>query len=175
MVQFGTQTQTQGLAAQLNEGIRALDIRLREAGDTFLVMHGAEPLGNLTFVPDVLQVATDFPHKNSTETIVMKVKKETDNPGTGNRKSFDQVFQDYENQTNPATSRQYGSYIWQATPSTQVPANLGVARGKIIIVQNGWDTADSGDSVVQTVDPNFATGEKIFPPKARTTGTLLTL
>jgi Cadherin domain len=91
----------------------------------------------LNFGPDVLQVATDFLAAHPTETIVMKVQ--TDVAGRNNTKSFDQVFHDYEQQTNSNTGQLYGSYIYQATPAARVPANLGAARGKIIIVQSDWD------------------------------------
>lgn len=144
------QTQDLSLGEQLDEGVRALDIRVEQTHDQLQIVHGHLPIGNLFFDSAVLQVATDFLAQNPTETVVMQVQVDN-NDGTGNTKTVDQTFQDYESELNPDTGKPYGDYIWDARNSP-IPPTLGQARGKIVIIQSnavdgvdpslGWNPAD---------------------------------
>jgi len=175
LVNLIVQTQTLSLADQLDAGIRALDIRVQEANDKLRCVHGEEPLGTLDFGPDVLQVATKFLADHPSETIVMSVA--IDKAGSNNTKSVEQVFHDYETQINPLTGLQYRDYIWQPTwtavpdadgkwhyNTTRVPANLGEARGKIIITQNLWP--DAYNSAIMSEEPFQAPPGTLEPPFA---------
>jgi Ca2+-binding RTX toxin-like protein len=131
-VQGIAKTQDLTLQQQLDEGVRALDIRLQQTNDTLTDVHASLPIGDLQFVPDVMQVATNFLAQNPSETIIMQVQE--DSTGPGNSSSFDQVFQQ--------AIQPFGSYVWQPTAQEPVPATLGEARGKIVVIQSKWDTPD---------------------------------
>ncbi len=140
LVQVIAQTQSLNLQQQLDEGVRAVDIRVEPVGgDAFELVHQSLPIGTppLMFDTAVLQVATDFLAQNPSETIVMQVQ--VDSSGSGNP---DDIFHEYESEINPDTGQPYGNYIWQATSNEPVPNTLGEARGKIVIIQSNWNPAD---------------------------------
>ncbi|WP_434300497.1 phosphatidylinositol-specific phospholipase C domain-containing protein [Corallococcus exiguus] len=117
-----TQTQSLSLRAQLDAGLRALDIRCRHIGDRFAIHHGVVYL-NANF-DDVLTTTTQFLRDHPGETILMRVKEE--HTPDGNSRSFQQTFEWYRSQ--PA----YSPYVWRGT---HVPT-LGEVRGKIVILDN---------------------------------------
>jgi len=114
------QTQDLTLQQQLDEGVRALDIRLQQTNDTLIDVHGSLPIGDLHFAPDVMQVATNFLAQNPSETLIMQVQE--DSTGPGNSKNFDQVFQQ--------AIQPFSSLVWQPTASEPVPATLGEGARK---------------------------------------------
>ena len=87
LVQNIAQTQDLTLQQQLDEGVRALDIRVQQNNDELIDVHGSLPIGNVKFVPDVMQVASDFLTQHPSETIVMQVQK--DSVGDNNNEDFD--------------------------------------------------------------------------------------
>ena len=64
-----------GIEDQLKDGIRFLDIRLRDYQDHLYVHH--DRLFEGIDFPDVLKICADFLETNSTETILMLVNQET--------------------------------------------------------------------------------------------------
>ncbi|MGA2255464.1 MAG: phosphatidylinositol-specific phospholipase C domain-containing protein, partial [Thermoguttaceae bacterium] len=141
IVQLISQSQSADLATQLNEGIRALDIRVGLTDNSLEIVHGPVTIGNppLMFDTAVLQVVTDFLAQHPSETVVMQVQQDyNDNTSV---LTTAQVFQDYEAEVNPDTDLPYRDYIYDPTSSRNVngiPPNLGAARGKIVIIQSNW-------------------------------------
>ncbi|MCP3142623.1 phosphatidylinositol-specific phospholipase C domain-containing protein [Pyxidicoccus xibeiensis] len=117
-----TQTQSLNLRAQLDAGIRALDIRCRHIDNAFAIHHGVVYL-NVNFT-DVLNTAIQFLNANPRETLVMRVKKEHTEENV--TRTFAQTFEWYRDQ--PA----FSPYIWRGS---HVPT-LGEARGKIVILDD---------------------------------------
>jgi hypothetical protein len=146
------QTQDLSLGQQLNEGVRALDIRVEQAHDQFQIVHGPLPIGNLMFDSAVLQVVTDFLAQNPTETIVMQVQVDNHN-GTGNTQTVDDTFKAYETELNPDTGKPYSDYLFQGKG---IPPTLGEARGKIVIIQSDATGNGGNGSAWDPADPNFA-------------------
>lgn len=70
-----TTTQRMFLKAQLESGIRFLDIRVRHSFDRFLIYHGAQFLG-WGFFDGVLKVVDEFLDSHPGETILMRVQPE---------------------------------------------------------------------------------------------------
>ncbi len=129
---FGDSAET--LTAQLNAGIRMIDIRARiNDGNTFTVHHGAE-YQNANF-DDVLNKLQDFLKAHQGETVLMRLKQEcTGEIGSctdaGGQASFQDIFDKYRR-----------PIFWE--PSVQrnsrasMPA-LKDVRGKVILaVLNG--------------------------------------
>ncbi|MBQ3420203.1 MAG: phosphatidylinositol-specific phospholipase C domain-containing protein [Romboutsia sp.] len=83
-VQSVAKCQELSIDDQLNAGVRYIDVRCREIGDSFTIHHGPV-YQNLNF-DDVLKSCKDFLKTNPTETIIMSVKEEY-NP-TDNTKLF---------------------------------------------------------------------------------------
>ncbi|MCB1806531.1 MAG: phosphatidylinositol-specific phospholipase C [Candidatus Competibacteraceae bacterium] len=134
MSRFGgdlVETQSLLLRAQLDAGVRALDIRARHYEDFFTIHHGIE-FQNAYFGADVLTVIEDFLDDNPSETIIMRlgdtgVPEPEDPIGT-----YEDTFLLYD--------AQYPGLIWH--PSTwgtnaipDIPT-LGDVRGKIVILQD---------------------------------------
>ncbi|MGH0792326.1 phosphatidylinositol-specific phospholipase C [Bacillus cereus] len=111
--------QAASLSTQLEKGIRYLDIRIRDTGDSFAIHHG--PVYQEAMFGDVLNMVVDFLKNNPSETIVMRVKNEHEQ----DLDRYDDIFQNY--------LKKYGSYFW--TPTSYNP-KLGEVRGKIVILQD---------------------------------------
>ena len=125
------------LAAQLNAGIRAIDIRVRVSdlpNKVFAIHHG--PFYQNATYGDVLRVAGDFLAAHPTETVLMNVKAEctgeafscSDVDGTTNEVRQD-IFNNYRDNNEYAKK-----YFW--TPSFTGEADmptLGQVRGKIVL------------------------------------------
>ncbi|MFI5891598.1 phosphatidylinositol-specific phospholipase C [Actinoplanes sp. NPDC051513] len=125
------------LAAQLNAGIRMIDVRARvNTGNTFTIHHGAT-YQNANF-DDVLNRLGDFLGAHPGETVVLRLKQEctgelgscTDATG---QSSFQDIFDAYGSKHpnlfwNPSVSR---------SAAAAMPA-LGGVRGKVVLaVMNG--------------------------------------
>jgi 1-phosphatidylinositol phosphodiesterase len=110
-------TQSMGLAAQLNSGIRAWDIRLGESSGRLELYHGIARQGQ-DFQNDVLATADAFLQAHPAESILMRVKEE---------------------QTVPDFADQVHSYL-AADPHVYRGASddpqLSDIRGKIVVLQD---------------------------------------
>lgn len=110
-------TQDLSILAQLQAGVRFLDIRCRHYQDAFVIHHGAI-YQHLNF-DDVLQACKQFLAANPSETIVMSVKQE--HTAEGNSRTFPEEFQRYVNKDQA---------LWYLNPG--IPA-IGDVRGKIVL------------------------------------------
>ncbi|WP_129716153.1 phosphatidylinositol-specific phospholipase C [Pedobacter sp. SYP-B3415] len=111
--------QTLSIAAQLNAGVRYLDIRCRHIDNAFTIHHGAI-YQNLNF-NDVLNACISFLNSNPTETIIMSVKEE--HTPSNNTRTFEQTFDSYVQQN---------ASKWDL--GVTVPT-LGAVRGKIKLLR----------------------------------------
>lgn len=114
------------LAAQLEAGVRYIDVRCRHMDDAFAIYHGA--IFQQQQFADVLATVTDFLDRNPSETILMSVKEESVAEGT--TRSFEATFASY---VDPARW-----YLGAALPT------LDEARGKIVLVRRFAANAASG-------------------------------
>jgi hypothetical protein len=125
------------LAAQLDAGIRMIDIRARvNAGNTFTIHHGAT-YQNANF-DDVLNRLTDFLGAHPGETVIVRLKQEctgeigscTDASG---QSAFDDVFDSYV--------ARHLNLFWTPSVTRSAAATLpalGAVRGKVVLaVMNG--------------------------------------
>jgi len=139
MARYGgglAETQSLPLRAQLDAGIRVLDIRCRHIENVFAIHHGVI-FQNAFFGADVLGVCDDFLRENPTETILMRVSDEGVPEAKDCTRSFNDTFRWYRDQTS------YGNVIWPIYPDylTRVSTNhyrtprLGEVRGKVVIRQ----------------------------------------
>lgn len=119
----GVETQTLGLAAQLEAGIRVLDIRCRHIGNAFAIHHGIVYLGRN--FDDVLGTVTDFLRRHPTETVAMRVKEEHE--PADNTRSFSETFGAYW------SDPRYAPYFW--APTSTDPS-LDEIRGRIVVLQD---------------------------------------
>lgn len=133
---FWAQTQSLTLERQLQAGIRAFDIRLRNVGDSLKVFHGTID-ENATFGTDVLAVFKKFLAEHRRETVIMRVQKTAADVNAA--RTFADAVAWYK--------AQYDSIIWKGDPRThfEKAPRLGDVRGKIVILQD-FMPADSADS-----------------------------
>ncbi|HYO70313.1 MAG TPA: phosphatidylinositol-specific phospholipase C domain-containing protein [Archangium sp.] len=136
-------TQSLGLRAQLDAGIRVLDIRARHIGNAFTIHHG--PYYLAANFDEVLGTAVQFLQEHPSETILMRLKEEHE--PESNTRSFIDTFKAYRDQPS------YDRSIWRGTT---VPA-LGQVRGKIVILDEfsrgvygiRWGALDIQDAYTQ--------------------------
>ncbi len=136
------------IAAQLEAGVRFLDIRCRHIGNAFAIHHGSI-YQNMNF-NDVLLACTGFLTSHPGETIVMSVKEEYD--ATDNTRTFEQTFDSYV--------QQYSSF-WSL--GATIPT-LGQVRGKIVLLRRfgatttpkGIDATAWADNTVFTINNSNA-------------------
>jgi 1-phosphatidylinositol phosphodiesterase len=107
------------VGAQLNAGIRFLDVRCRVTGDAFAIHHAAF-YQNLMF-GDVLVACRDFLAAHPAETVLMRVKQE------------------YSEESDEAFRRIFDLYLDQKgwRPLFHIDAalpSLGQARGKVVLL-----------------------------------------
>jgi 1-phosphatidylinositol phosphodiesterase len=107
------------LAAQLDAGVRYLDVRCRHVDNAFSIYHG--PVFQQQELDEVLDTVIGFLEEHPSETIMMSVKEES--VAVGATRSFEQTFASY---VATAPERWY--------LGTSVP-RLGEARGKIVLVR----------------------------------------
>ena len=110
---------TQGwtVSEQLTAGIRFLDIRIGNFGDTFDIVHGSIKVSGLTF-DDVLETCYSFLKSHQTETIIMSVQRDA-----GDKDTFADRFKNYLDEEH--------KNLWYTEGG--VPT-LGKVRGKIVLV-----------------------------------------
>ncbi|MER5863473.1 phosphatidylinositol-specific phospholipase C domain-containing protein [Kitasatospora sp. NPDC002040] len=125
---FGDSAAT--LRAQLDRGIRAIDIRVRVIGGTFTIHHGT--FYQTANFEDVLKKAQSFLGAHPGETVVMRLKAEcngstgscTDEPASVDQTVRQQIFDNYV-----AT---FPGLFYNDGRRTD-PPTLGQARGKIVL------------------------------------------
>ncbi|BFV60680.1 hypothetical protein KCMC57_up57840 [Kitasatospora sp. CMC57] len=132
---FGDSAAT--LTAQLDRGIRSVDIRVRIINDKFVIHHGAS-YQNANF-DDVLTKAKSFLAAHKGETILMRLRAECDgsiasctddHPAASHTALFD------------AYAKQYAGLFYNNGKRSD-PPTLGQARGKIVL---SVFNAGNGDS-----------------------------
>lgn len=111
--------QTLTIDAQLNAGVRYLDIRGRHLNNTFEIYHGSV-YQKMNFT-DVLNLSANFLINHPTETIIMSIKEE--HTSVGNTRSYEATFDSYVQQ-NPS--------LWQLGESVPMIDNM---RGKIQLLR----------------------------------------
>ena len=116
------QTQSMPLPAQLQSGVRVLDIRCRHIEDIFAIHHGS--FFQNAFFGDVLNMARDFLKAHPGEAILMRVKEEY--TPEKNTRTFEETFRDYYWAT-------WKDIFWQ--PISDNPT-LGQIRGKVVVLQD---------------------------------------
>jgi 1-phosphatidylinositol phosphodiesterase len=128
------------LTAQLNAGIRAVDIRARVNDDnTFTIHHGA--VYQQANYDDVLNALGSFLDQHPSETVVMRLKQEcTGQFGScrdvGGQASFADIFDRYRDNNAAARARFWAPSVNRGQ-AADTPA-LGTVRGKIVLaVLNG--------------------------------------
>jgi 1-phosphatidylinositol phosphodiesterase len=139
--------QNLSLAAQLEAGVRYLDVRCRHLDDAFSIFHG--PVFQQQALDDVLDTVIGFLDAHPTETVLMSVKEESVAAGT--TRSFEQTFASY---VARAPERWY---LGNAVPM------LGEARGKIVLVRRfaasaavlGIDAAAWADNQTFSLAPSL--------------------
>ncbi len=123
--ELAVQTQTLGLRAQLDSGIRMLDIRFKHAGDVFLIVHGSV-YQNAEFGTDVLAPVIAFLRDHPSETVLMRVK-EDDGPVNTGGVTRSQRFKQYQTDFGPG-------HFWD--PAASANPTLKDLRGRIVVVDN---------------------------------------
>jgi 1-phosphatidylinositol phosphodiesterase len=130
-----SRTQSMQLHAQLNAGIRALDIRLATARDTappapyyLRCMHGF--VDQKVNFDEVLDDIVAFLRNHPNETVLMRIKNEgrTGAPNYDDEVAFTDVLQQYLE--NP----DYAPYFWWSNGNAQ--PKLSDVRGKIVVLRN---------------------------------------
>lgn len=131
----GPSPETQGLSlrAQLDAGIRAIDIRARHISNSFAIHHGVIFLGYF-FGNDVLGVLEDFLRDHPTETVIMRLKNERPDDEQDNTRSFAQTYDWYRSL--------YSNLIFQG-PSDRIPT-LGEVRGKVVVLHDFDEGSERG-------------------------------
>ncbi|AFQ30654.1 phosphatidylinositol phosphodiesterase [Bacillus thuringiensis serovar israelensis] len=122
-----TRNQTMNLSQQLNSGIRYVDMRVKRVKDSFAMHHGI--VYQKAMFEDVLKETIQFLRDHPKETILMRLKEDTD---PENRSlSFEQIFKNYKDRN--------ASYFWNPNSVSSSERNnpkLGDVRGKIVLLQN---------------------------------------
>ncbi|MDB6079965.1 MAG: phosphatidylinositol diacylglycerol-lyase [Akkermansiaceae bacterium] len=138
-----TQCQNLTLAAQLEAGVRFLDIRCRHQHDAFAIYHG--PVDQKLTFDEVLQTVSAFLKNHPSETVILSAKEEY--KAEENTRSFEATFQSYLAK-NPA--------IWHL--SAALPA-LDEVRGKIVLFRRFPSTLTGGiDASVWPDSTTFSSG-----------------
>ncbi len=114
-----SECQNTTVAAQLNSGIRFLDVRCRVTGDSFAIHHGPS-YQNMMF-GDVLIACRDFLAAHPSETVLMRVKQEYSSDSDA---TFRRVFDTYLDAKGWRPLFRIGDGI----PS------LGESRGKVVLL-----------------------------------------
>ncbi|MDZ5480606.1 phosphatidylinositol-specific phospholipase C [Bacillus thuringiensis] len=122
-----TRNQTMNLSQQLDSGIRYVDMRVKRVKDSFAMHHGI--VYQKAMFEDVLKETIQFLRDHPKETILMRLKEDTD-PETGSL-SFEKIFKNYKDRN--------ADYFWDPNSVASSERNnpkLGDVRGKIVLLQN---------------------------------------
>lgn len=132
------------LAAQLDAGVRYLDVRCRHVDDAFQIFHG--PVFEQQTFDDVIATALGFLAEHPSETIIMSVKEES--TAEGATRSFAETFASY---VVPAHW-----YLGAALPE------LGAARGKLVLLRRFAAEGELGiDASRWADDTTFSIGDAL--------------
>ena len=153
------QCQSLSLADQLNLGVRFLDIRLKQEGDSLKAVHGfVDQKANFDEINDTV---TKFLTDNPSEFIIMSVKEESD--ASKPIGSFEDCLK----------SKINGKYLLNTT----LPNKVGDIRGKVVLLSrypnptigvnayNGW--ADSTSFTLPGSDIYIQDEYKITSPEQK--------
>ena len=110
------QCQTLEIKDQLNIGVRFLDLRLQQDGNSLKGMHGI--VDQRISFPDIVKTIDAFLNDNPSEFIIASIKEE------GDAKNSNESFE--------TTLKKQISSKWVA--DTSFPSTLGEARGKVYIL-----------------------------------------
>jgi hypothetical protein len=111
---------------QLIHGIRYLDIRLRPIDDDLIAFHGTFQL-DINF-DQILKIVTSFLQTYKTETVLMRIRHENNEPTDAQKKRFLDKFNLLYNK--------YKQFFWTYADYNDENPILGHVRGKIVIIQN---------------------------------------
>ena len=111
--------QVLSLAAQLDAGVRYVDVRCRHLENAFQIFHG--PVFEQQTFDDVVATVLGFLDEHPSETLIMSIKEES--TPDGSTRSFEDTFASY---VARAPDRWY--------LGTSLP-RLGEARGKIVLLR----------------------------------------
>ncbi|OLN97525.1 1-phosphatidylinositol phosphodiesterase 1 [Colletotrichum chlorophyti] len=125
------QCQNHNLSAQLDAGMRYLDIRGRLVNDTIDIYHASMFTGHS--YTDVLLTVFDFLDRHPSETVVMRLKEEG-RPLGHNTMTFEDAFNFYLHNST-VTSPGAQAHFHKHNPHGIYPT-LGALRGKIFLLQN---------------------------------------
>jgi len=146
----GTWCQSLTIPAQLELGIRGLDIRLCLVGNEFHIYHGDE-YQKVTF-DQVMSTLRSFLHAHPHEFFVMRVKEEhpPQHPTTSFLAAFEEIFR----------SKRYGSLFYHATSRTEIPT-VAQMRGKILVMDNYGKMPDVIDyaNPTMTIQDDYDTSD----------------
>jgi 1-phosphatidylinositol phosphodiesterase len=127
------QCQNRNLSTQLNAGLRYLDIRARQVNDALEIYHGEKYTG-YSF-EYVLLTVFEFLDQNPSESIIMRVKKESGKVGRSPL-TYEDVFNLYRF-NNTATMAGSAKHFYLPEDGNFHPLpTLGQLRGKILILQD---------------------------------------
>jgi 1-phosphatidylinositol phosphodiesterase len=125
--------QSWSIEDQLKAGIRYLDIRVRRTGESFTIYHGR--YDQHQDFDDVMKTITGFLSAHPSETILMRVKRETKITGEG--KTFSWIWDHYMWDAD----HRYAEYLWKSGEGKRIP-NIGSIRGKIVVLRNDKEIPD---------------------------------
>ncbi|KAJ0349308.1 hypothetical protein COL154_003271 [Colletotrichum chrysophilum] len=125
------QCQNHNLSAQLNAGMRYLDIRGRLVNDSIQIYHASMATGYS--YTNVLLTLFDFLEAHPSETVVMRLKEEG-RPLGNNTMTFEDAFNIYLH-NDTLTSAGAQAHFHKHNPRKPFPA-IGALRSKIFLLQN---------------------------------------
>jgi hypothetical protein len=152
-IQTSLQTQTLGIADQLNAGIRSLDLRGALVNDTINL--NTDPNLNTdqyftgVTLQDGLNDMTSFLQANPSETIVVKLS-DNEAASSGNSNDFNTDLNTLLNSSDTGVpNTTYKDFIYSSSNPTTTP-DLDQVRGKIVIIpdQSWTPTADSNGQTI---------------------------
>ncbi|RST08821.1 phosphatidylinositol-specific phospholipase C domain-containing protein [Streptomyces sp. WAC07149] len=138
------------LAAQLDRGIRAIDIRARVSGGGAFTIHHGVKYQNANF-DDVLTKAQSFLRQHPTESIVMRLKAEC---VYGSKSGLTECENDPDSTTPEKVRAIFGDYVRKYPGLFYAPSvsggsqasvpTLGEVRGKVVL--GSFDNAGADDT-----------------------------
>jgi hypothetical protein len=134
-----------GIADQLNAGIRSLDLRGALVNDTINLNAGQYFTG--VTLQGALNDMTTFLEANPSETIVVKLSANEAAP-INSPNGFNADLNTLLNSSDTAVpGTTYNDFIYSSSHPTTTP-DLGQVRGKIVIIPSGWTpTATNGQTI----------------------------
>lgn len=125
------QCQNWNISTQLDAGLRYFDIRARLRDDRLHIYHG---YGDTGFgFKDVLLAMFEFLDAHPSETIIMRLKRESTPIGHNNTITFEDAF-NYHRLNSSSTSEGSSKHLYLYDRKAPIPT-LGALRSKIFILQ----------------------------------------